>query len=164
MTVQKIVIRQYTIDDAVPQPLLQNNNSSNRLAEFAGGTTAECAAVCCCFPLSLVNLLVLAVYGIPAGLCRKLLRKKRRRKLLKKRLLIGAGDDEDDLSRSSFGYEYEPVASTARFLVRPVEVRVCDDRDDDVIEKDDDVMVFENEMWERFYGTGFWRSGSRRVD
>ncbi|PWA83441.1 2S globulin, Glycoside hydrolase, catalytic domain-containing protein [Artemisia annua] len=79
MTIQKIVIHVNK-----PQPLLGQQHSSNRFAEVAGGTTAECAAVCCCFPIGLVNLLVLAVYGVPAGLYRKALKKKRRRKMLKK--------------------------------------------------------------------------------
>lgn len=30
------------------------------------------------------------------------------------------------------------------------------------VEPDKDAMALENEMWDRFYGTGFWRSSSRR--
>nr|GFA73841.1 2S globulin, glycoside hydrolase, catalytic domain-containing protein [Tanacetum cinerariifolium] len=95
MTIQKIVIHVNK-----PQPLLDQQNSNNsRFAEVAGGTTAECAAVCCCFPIGLVNLLVLAAYGVPAGLYRKALKRKRRRKMLKKG---GCGGDNDvDGDRSS---------------------------------------------------------------
>ncbi|KAJ8570594.1 hypothetical protein K7X08_037566 [Anisodus acutangulus] len=72
------------------QPLLLSTNDSSssrgggsvvwkaRFAEVAGGTTAECTAVACCCPCGIVNLLVLAVYKVPAGLCRKALRKNRR--------------------------------------------------------------------------------------
>ncbi|KAL3535999.1 hypothetical protein ACH5RR_004460, partial [Cinchona calisaya] len=65
------------------QPLLisqQEIGGSKRVAEVLGGTAAECAAICCCCPCGLVNLLVLAVYKVPAGLCRKALRKKRQRR------------------------------------------------------------------------------------
>lgn len=169
MTVRKIVIRQYTADRS--QLLLEvQHSSNNRFAEFAGGTTAECAAVCCCFPFGLVNLLVLAVYGVPAGLYRKALRKKRRRKLLKKGLLVDDTDVDVDVSsndRSSCdGAELlvyqaineaelligSPTAAAAeRFVMKPMEV-------------DNDVIELENEMWGKFYGTGFWRSVSQRVD
>lgn len=62
------------------QPLLSSQDSSPsshgggssgrvvrkaRLAEVAGGTTAECAAVACCCPCGIANLLVLAVYKVP---------------------------------------------------------------------------------------------------
>lgn len=171
MTVRKIVIRQYTADRS--QLLLEvQHSSNNRFAEFAGGTTAECAAVCCCFPFGLVNLLVLAVYGVPAGLYRKALRKKRRRKLLKKGLLVEVRDTDGDVDESSNdrsscdGAElliYQAIGCNAeelligspvaeeRFVMKPMEV-------------DNDVIELENEMWDKFYGTGFWRSASQRVD
>ncbi|KAD5803197.1 hypothetical protein R6Q59_024519 [Mikania micrantha] len=161
MPIQNIVIRQYNLDQ--PQPLLEVHHSSkNRFAEFAGGTTAECAVVCCCFPLSLVNFIILAVYGVPAGLYRKALRKKRRRRLLKKGLLIEGGDVDGDFSshdRSSCDgselliYSTELIRSpeTERFMMKPVVI-------------DSDVIELEDEMWNKFYGTGFWRSGSQRVD
>ncbi|KAI3683719.1 hypothetical protein L1987_84233 [Smallanthus sonchifolius] len=168
MSIQKIVIHQYNVDR--PQPLLEVHHSSkNRFAEFAGGTTAECAVVCCCIPLSLVNLFVLAVYGVPAELFRKALKKRRRRRLLKKGLLIEGGDADGDLSshdRSScdgaewlihptIRYDATEVLigspAAGRFVMKPMEV-------------DSDVIELENEMWDKFYGTGFWRSASQRVD
>ncbi|KAL4576846.1 hypothetical protein LXL04_012946 [Taraxacum kok-saghyz] len=83
--------RQFLLD-----PEECSSRGSHRLAEVAGGTTAECAAVVCCFPCTVVHFLVLAVYKVPAGLCRKALRKKRRRRLKKKGVLIqstrGGGD------------------------------------------------------------------------
>ncbi|XP_076959810.1 uncharacterized protein LOC143635997 [Bidens hawaiensis] len=152
MPIQKIVIRQYSIDQ--PHPLLEPTHSSKtRFAEFAGGTTAECAVVCCCIPLSLVNLFVLAVYGVPAGLLKKALRKKRRRKMLKNGLLIDGGADVDgDLSGSCDVSELLIRYDAAEMVIgAPVSV-------------DREVVELENEMWDRFYSTGFWRSVSQRVD
>ncbi|GFQ07771.1 hypothetical protein PHJA_002921100, partial [Phtheirospermum japonicum] len=69
---------------------------NSRFAEVAGGTAAECAAVCCCCPCGLVDLLVLAVYKLPAGLCPEGAEKKRPRRLVKMGLLPPAevGCDE----------------------------------------------------------------------
>ncbi|KAI3738473.1 hypothetical protein L2E82_28505 [Cichorium intybus] len=168
MTIQKITIHQYKVDRQ--QPLLEiQHPSNNRFAEVAGGTTAECAAVCCCCPFAFVNFLVLAVYGVPAGLFRKALRKKRRRRLLKKGLLVHGGDTDGDLSshdRSSYdggeflihqAIRYDVVTEllidspAERFMMQPMQF-------------DSDVIELENEMWDKFYGTGFWRSISQRVD
>ncbi|EEE53633.1 hypothetical protein OsJ_36910 [Oryza sativa Japonica Group] len=41
-----------------------------RCGEVAGGTAAECAAVFCCFPFAVVELVVLAAVRAPAALCR----------------------------------------------------------------------------------------------
>ncbi|KAE8656723.1 hypothetical protein F3Y22_tig00116997pilonHSYRG00237 [Hibiscus syriacus] len=38
----------------------------NRLGQPIGVTVVECTAVCCCFPCSIVELLVLALYKFPA--------------------------------------------------------------------------------------------------
>ncbi|KAI3520425.1 hypothetical protein L2E82_32935 [Cichorium intybus] len=136
-----------------------SSRGSHRLAEVAGGTTAECAAVVCCFPCTVVNFLVLAVYKVPAGLCRKALRKKRRRRLLKKGLLIkstrGVGDISSTHGISIDGTEFslhpEAAAAAERLVVKSMDA-------------DEDLMELENEMWETFYGTGFWRSLSQRID
>ena len=65
------------------QPLLTNQASlaSCQIAEVAGGTAAECAAVCCCCPCGLMNLLYLAIYKVPSTLCRRALRRNHRKKL-----------------------------------------------------------------------------------
>ncbi|KAE8009642.1 hypothetical protein FH972_006068 [Carpinus fangiana] len=65
------------------QPLLTNQASSGscQFAEVADGTTAECAAVCCCCPCGLVNLLYLAIYKVPSTLCWRALRRNSRKKL-----------------------------------------------------------------------------------
>ncbi|KAG8374015.1 hypothetical protein BUALT_Bualt11G0086900 [Buddleja alternifolia] len=132
-------------------PLLDKSDCSSRggvrkerLAEVAGGTTAECAAVCCCCPCGLVNLLVLAVYKLPAGLCRKALRKKRRRRMMKMGLLPPrkCGCDDQEL-------QIHPMTDPAAV------VNALESENKEVIE-------LEKEMWDKFYGGGFWRSSSQR--
>nr|GEX49923.1 hypothetical protein CTI12_AA409240 [Tanacetum cinerariifolium] len=114
----------------------------HRIAEVAGGTTAECAAVVCCFPCTVVNFLVLAVYKVPAGLCRKALRRKRRRRMMKQGLVIGV---------SSASSDCDADVTEERFVVNKMDV-------------DEEFVELENEMWEKFYGTGFWRSLSQRIN
>lgn len=124
-----------------------------RLAEVAGGTTAECAAVACCCPCGIANLLVLAVYKVPAGLCRKALRKNRRDRLMKKGLLpasAGSGHcscDEMELHAYQISSPITVVGAGAGNLG-----------------SDKDAMELEKEMWDKFYGAGFWRSPSQRSE
>ncbi|KAF9620469.1 hypothetical protein IFM89_013086 [Coptis chinensis] len=137
------------------EPLLSKDpppsaNGNTRFAEVAGGTTAECAAVCCCCPCGLMNLLVLAVYKLPAGLCRKALKKKRRKRLMNSGLFphgksCGCGCEED-----------------GEFQVHPVSVEMF--KVENIVEKlnEEKVMELEKEMWDKFYSTGFWRSPSQR--
>lgn len=152
---RQVVLRQLgsTVDRR--QPLLQNSDYSSRgglrkvrLAEVAGGTAAECAAVCCCCPCGLVNLLVLAVYKVPAGLCRKALRRKRRRRLMKKGLppprKCGCDEKEPQI---------HPVSSPIS-IVNSLESGLDNKQ----------VLELEKEMWEKFYITGFWRSSSQRSE
>ncbi|KAF4369065.1 hypothetical protein CsatB_019477 [Cannabis sativa] len=149
------------------QPLLRTQNSSSRntrLAEVAGGTAAECAAVCCCCPCGLMNLLFLAIYKLPAGLCRRAMRRKRRRQLIKKGLLppptrrrrCSCGFDETEL-------QIHPMASTDQDDIFSPECKghqVTSFYSTE--ESDKEVEELEKEMWERFYSTGFWRSPSQR--
>ncbi|RZR77101.1 hypothetical protein BHM03_00002077 [Ensete ventricosum] len=60
--------------------LKQPTQPRTRCAEMAGGTAADCLAVCCCPPLALVNLLLVASVRLPAGLCRRAARARARRK------------------------------------------------------------------------------------
>ncbi|KAK9078571.1 hypothetical protein SSX86_002628 [Deinandra increscens subsp. villosa] len=167
MTRQQIVFhrspmerRQFLLDSDE-----RSSRGGHRLAEVAGGTTAECAAVVCCFPCTVVNILVLAVYKVPAGLYRKVLKKKRRRRILKS----GGGDVHRTGHRFSVDrtdFSIRPVERLDRFsvdrtefLVHPVERLVVKS-----MAVDEEFMELENEMWETFYGTGFWRSLSQRVD
>ncbi|MCE2055432.1 hypothetical protein HAX54_042564 [Datura stramonium] len=139
------------------QPLLSGEDTSSRggvrkarFAEVAGGTAAECAAVCCCCPCGLVNLLVMAVYKFPAGLCRKALRRKRRRRLMKKGILQPKGQCGFDDSELSI----HPIGATPLAVVDG----------GNSLKADKDVVALEKEMWSKFYGAGFWRSASQRSD
>ncbi|CAD6269364.1 unnamed protein product [Miscanthus lutarioriparius] len=51
-----------------------------RCGEVAGGTAAECAAVCGCFPCAVVEFVVLVAVRVPAALCRRALRARARRR------------------------------------------------------------------------------------
>lgn len=128
-----------------------SSRNSAKFGEVCGGTTAECAAICCCCPCGIANLLVLAIYKVPAGLCRRALRQKRLRKLQKKGLLqqnhrghCGCDIDSD--------FQIHPVVCLEDYLP---------DRETSE-EADKAVVELEKQMWERFYGTGFWRSPSQR--
>ncbi|CAN1770150.1 hypothetical protein LINPERHAP1_LOCUS11523 [Linum perenne] len=72
------------IGDERGRPRLERSHSipPKRIGEVAGGAAAECAAVCCCCPCTLMNIVVMAIYKVPACLCRKA--KKRRQRLRRK--------------------------------------------------------------------------------
>ncbi|KAG6417236.1 hypothetical protein SASPL_119389 [Salvia splendens] len=113
--------------------------SSVRRGSRMGETAGECAAVCCCCPCAMVHLLILAVFRLPRGLWRKmLLRKKKRRKSLE------AAADERRRSDSIGGDEAEEEEEDGG--------------------NENDVVDWDNEVWDRFYGAGFWRSASQRND
>ncbi|XP_018719264.2 uncharacterized protein LOC108955637 [Eucalyptus grandis] len=122
-----------------------------RVAEAAGRTAADCAAVWCCCPCAVLNLLALAVYRVPAGLCRRVrrrrqrsaaARRKRKGVLLAQRpssFAVGgaaAAEDEDEDGADAAGAGGDGDGEAA-----------------------DDL---EKEMWDRFRGAGFWRSPSMR--
>ncbi|KAG6570325.1 hypothetical protein SDJN02_27011, partial [Cucurbita argyrosperma subsp. argyrosperma] len=134
------------------QPLL-TDKSPNRLkekprfAEVAGGTAAECAAICCCFPCSMMNLLILTVYKVPVGLCKKAWNKRGKRRHITKRnkaaaaaggATVGKEGPKHDGEKEDWG---ESLPSS--YL------------------SSEDVEL-EKEMWDQFYGTGFWRTPSQR--
>ncbi|XP_071721624.1 uncharacterized protein [Rutidosis leptorrhynchoides] len=121
--------------------------SSYGFAEVAGGTTAECAAICCCCPCGLANFLILAMYKLPAGLCRNAIRNKRRKRLIKKGLVPPLGRQR------------------CRCGCDETELQIHSINDDDLVFFDNDNesnMELEKEMWDKFYETGFWRSPSQR--
>ncbi|XP_062082502.1 uncharacterized protein LOC133788882 [Humulus lupulus] len=149
-----------------PTPLLSDRSpiqtliprEKRRIGEMAGGTAAECAAVCCCFPCALMNLLVLAVYKVPAGLCRKAwAKRKKRQRLAKMGLLPQRPSGPGGLARDELEAEIKRVKDAA-------------------LEQDkinggggnqgatSTIDLLEEEMWERFYGSGFWRSPSQKED
>lgn len=123
------------------------HNRKASFGEVAGGTTADCAAVCCCCPCVLVNLVVLAVYKVPKGVCRKALGSKRRRRLMRK---VGWPERQLSFSDDSELQIYHISSSTSAVS--------------SAMESDKDVVELEKEMWDKFYGAGFWRSYSQRSE
>lgn len=153
------------------QPLLQTSKSSlkpgTRLGEAVGGT----AAVCCCCPCALANIVYLAIYKVPAILCHKALKKTRQRR--RRRIQSSSSSEEGMLPPKP-----KPKSRCTCGCCDDIGVRVhptCSDDDEDVDvyvgvkseslgveEEDKEVVELEKEMWETFYGTGFWRSSSQR--
>ncbi|KAH9699347.1 hypothetical protein WN944_027394 [Citrus x changshan-huyou] len=135
------------------QPLLAKNGQErrgNKFGEFVGGTTAECAAVCCCCPCTVMNLLVLAVYKVPAGLCKKAWRKQRKRHRIARRKQVGGllmGPTTGGPNAE------EKVAQTEELLVAAADQQEGED---------EKAAELEKAMWDRFHGAGFWRSPSQK--
>nr|XP_011461807.1 PREDICTED: uncharacterized protein LOC105350703 [Fragaria vesca subsp. vesca] len=123
--------------------------SKRRVGEVAGGAAAECAAVCCCCPCSMMNLLILAVYKVPRGLCRKawaMTKTKSNKQSCKKGSLLPrpTGLGNGDLRKTVSGGEDD-------------DLMMKKNKEDDAESED---AAFEKEMWDRFYGAGFWRSST----
>ncbi|XAR64812.1 hypothetical protein NMG60_11008660 [Bertholletia excelsa] len=140
---QQILLPQPPSVDKLQPPLAGNKSSapsslhsttSSTLGEVAGGATAECAAVVCCCPCTLLNLIVLAAYRFPSRLCQKVLLQRRRRTLKKK----------DALPRRSSGY----ISSDS-------------DNFEEAVGLDEDMLRLEKDMRLEFCGSGFWRSHSQ---
>ncbi|KAJ4724695.1 Pollen preferential protein [Melia azedarach] len=132
------------------QPLLPKDGhkkGGKKFGELAGGTTAECAAVCCCCPCTVMNLLVLAVYRVPAGLCKKAWRKQRKRHRILKRKQVGGLLIAPTIGGPN---AEEKVAQTEELLVAANS------------EENEKAAELEKEMWDRFHGAGFWRSPSQK--
>ncbi|KAK5845610.1 uncharacterized protein LOC108482665 [Gossypium arboreum] len=139
------------VDDGSRYSRNSSSRKSAKFGELCGGTAAECAAVCCCCPCGIANLLVLVVYKVPAGLCRRALRQKRRKKLQKKGLF------QPRNYGSRYGCEERELRNHPMVCAKElmVEMEVSE-------EADKALFQLEEEMWERFHGTGFWRSPSQR--
>lgn len=129
------------------------------MGEMAGNATAECAAVCCCVPCSVMDVVVLAAYKVPAGLVKKAMHKRKRRLLTQKKkkndILLDHGPtayDNDD------GFAFGLGLGLG--LVSTLEEHFAKEEADDKLE----VLKLEEEMWAQFNGTGFWRSFSQRQE
>ncbi|KAF2568021.1 hypothetical protein F2Q68_00027539, partial [Brassica cretica] len=120
--------------------------------EVAGGAAAECAAVCCCCPCAVVNLVVLAVYKVPAAVCKKAWKRSKRRRFMMKRhgLLASSGAKGRE---STVHARLKEEDLTAEIVVIEKNEANCELND---------VIMLEDEMLEHFYGAGFWRSPSQR--
>ncbi|GMI81649.1 hypothetical protein like AT2G27180 [Hibiscus trionum] len=128
---------------------LKMARKGNKLGKAIGVTAAECTAVCCCCPCSIVELLVLALYKFPARLCQKAWRWKKRR-LMKK--------NQDLLRPPQRWPTREELEADLDRMIGEGEQFGADNHDDCCARADD----FENKMWDQFRETGFWRSPSQR--
>ncbi|KAL0017490.1 hypothetical protein SO802_004559 [Lithocarpus litseifolius] len=78
--------------------LLEKGKERQRIAEEVGGTAVECATICCCCPCSLVNLVILALYRFPAGLCKKTWKRRRLLKMKKKAFILHNNNEAREIS------------------------------------------------------------------
>ncbi|XP_059429065.1 uncharacterized protein LOC132162863 [Corylus avellana] len=144
--------------------LAEKAKDRRRIGEVAGGTAAECAAICCCCPCSVMNLLILAVYKVPAGLCRKAWKQKKRQRLIKKK------KPSKQMTMTTGLLSHRPgsavaVSTLAEFGAAEMMKRPSGDEDKEDDEKGDgatEAVDLEKEMRDRFFGGGFWRSPSQR--
>ncbi|GMJ13971.1 hypothetical protein like AT3G11690 [Hibiscus trionum] len=128
-----------------------SSGDSASFGELCGGATAECTAICCCFPLAITNFLVLAIYKIPAGLCRRAFHRMRLRKLQKEELIQPCNEQGHDGWENSC-FPIHAGDSAEEFFPA---VEGCEEAEKEAEE-------LEKKMWQKFIGTGFWRSPSQR--
>ncbi|KAJ4825269.1 hypothetical protein Tsubulata_048304 [Turnera subulata] len=150
-------------EGAGPVPGGKKKKKKKALGEVAGGTAAECAAVCCCCPCALMDLLVLAVVKVPAGLCKKA--KRRRRQMRKKKRRQHQPLLAEEPTSSVGGVSREDLEREVREFVENWKKKGSgggDDEDGDDKESEDETLNLEREMWAQFCATGFWRSPSQR--
>ncbi|KFK32411.1 hypothetical protein AALP_AA6G238300 [Arabis alpina] len=134
-------------ESMMKKTLTSKHGERRKVGEVAGGAAAECAAVWCCCPCAVVNLVVLVVYRVPAALCKKAWRQSKRRHFVRKRHgLLAQGSQSTVHARLN---ENDPTAQTVF-------------QDSEASAELNDVVMLENEMLDRFYGAGFWRSPSQR--
>ncbi|KAK4255318.1 hypothetical protein QN277_008331 [Acacia crassicarpa] len=127
-----------------------------RAGEIAGGTAAECAVVCCCCPCAVVNVLILAVYRLPAGLFKKAIRRRKRKRLQKMK-------NKMYLPPQQCSNNGNAIITLEQCLSEEMKTFGTAD----TVEKEEgrsEADELEKEMWARFHGTGFWRSSSRRQE
>ncbi|XP_039007811.1 uncharacterized protein LOC120135634 [Hibiscus syriacus] len=113
---------------------------TSSFGEVCGRATAEGAAICCCFPLTMAKFLVLAIYKIPAGLFSRAISKMQNKGFVEpcsRKGGCGCGCDGD-----------------RDFQIQTVE------RVESSEESQKAVKELEKEMLQKFYGSGFWRSPS----
>ncbi|KAF5751674.1 hypothetical protein HS088_TW02G00690 [Tripterygium wilfordii] len=148
LTDTQIPSKSTSSDESPKTRPLQSKNKNLRLGEVAGGTAAECAAVCCCCPCTVMNLLILAVYKLPAGLCKKARRIRRRRKKKKQlQRLLGPTESKRSHGDDELERELRSVMERGKSVHDGVDAT--------------ETVDMEKEMWDRFYSTGFWRSPSQ---
>uniref|UniRef100_A0A1J3JK83 Uncharacterized protein n=1 Tax=Noccaea caerulescens TaxID=107243 RepID=A0A1J3JK83_NOCCA len=134
-----------------PPTTMSKHAERRKVGEVAGGAAAECAAVWCCCPCAVVNLVVLAVYKVPAAVCKKAWRRSKRRRFTRKRHgLLASAAAEGSQSTVHARLKEEDLTAEIGFQENGANGEL------------NDVVMLEKEMLERFYGAGFWRSPSQR--
>ncbi|KAG5021044.1 hypothetical protein AAZX31_06G288200 [Glycine max] len=137
-----------------------NGHRRRGVGEVAGSAAADCTAVCCCCPCTVVNLVVLAVYKLPKGLVEKAAHKRRRRMPKKN----NTGDVKNGVvllqAQRSSSVETLDIAVGPTRLEEFMK-KEWEDEEKGKCEKEEEEGL-EKEMWARFAGTGFWRSESQR--
>lgn len=139
-------------------PAKVRRKSSSNVGELAGGTAANCVVVSCCCPCVVFECLILAVYKVPANLCRRMVKKKRQKGVLKKkkRLLEEAKEGESSSVGEAYGNETGYVDEVSDVDWKEVEMIK--------VSVDGSALELDKQMWDRFNNTGFWRSPSQRFD
>jgi len=122
------------------QNQLQNRRRS--FGEVAGNATAECAAICCCVPCAVVDMVALATYKVPACLWKKATINNRKKRLLKQM----KKDRKNLLEHENPG---GPGPETV--VVGPTM--------EELLAKED---LPEEDLWARFSVNGFWRGNSQK--
>lgn len=147
---RKVLLRSPAIrhKSSLQDEKIDASRERRQFAEVAGGSAAECTAICCCCPWTVLNIVIFAVYRMPAGLCRKAINRRKRHRKMKKKFLIqqrkAASMDFTDGSVGPAMESFEAHKTT-----------------NDVADVED-LKKLEEEMWGRFNQTGFWRSSSQR--
>ncbi|XP_030444736.1 uncharacterized protein LOC115667274 [Syzygium oleosum] len=148
-----------------------------RLAEVAGASAAECAAIWCCCPCAIADFFLLAVYRVPAGLFRRALRKRRRRRLTRqvafapKREVRSSKKCTSGHNRDGNGADDGEGAGTENAWPAVITLEELLEMRGGVaaaaaggVEEEEEAAEMEEEMWRRFSNMGFWRSPSRQEE
>ncbi|PKU83568.1 uncharacterized protein LOC110106920 [Dendrobium catenatum] len=144
-----------------PVILSKTSKSTGRFAECAGRTTAECAAICCCFPCGLLNLLILAAVRLPAGLCYRCFRKNVILQRSKKKKAFLRSE-----SRCDGSVKPRWSAEDAGDLVKFSGMKVLASVEDSQATRSpaEEVVEMEEKVWSKFHNSGFWRTPSLGED
>lgn len=131
-------------------PTISSPRERPNVGEFAGGAAAECAAIWCCCPCLVMDVLVITMVKVPTGLVRRMRKKYRQKRIMR---------------RKTKGLLPQQTATNA--------VASCEDEPSEIdfkefemikvsIDGSAEVVELDKEMWDQFYNTGFWRSPSQK--
>ncbi|KAK8968580.1 hypothetical protein KSP40_PGU022231 [Platanthera guangdongensis] len=145
-----------------PAVLKKKSKGVVRFAEIVGTTTAECAAICCCIPCGILNLVILATVKLPAFLCCRVGRKRAALRPSKKKPAIGGSESisvsfSDGSSKAGLSAGVDDGAEFSRPRQRIVSGGSWPVRSPSV-----EVVEQEEKVWSKFSGSGFWRTPSQR--